>query len=78
MGAGADSFYEYLLKVGIYIGKNEGQKYIDEYVKTIKAMERSLLQHSGDITYLSQNNGGYMEQLACFLPGNMLLGKEFI
>ena len=46
-GAVGDSFYEYLLKVYIYSGKREEDKYLRElYDDAVKGMEKHLLYYS--------------------------------
>ncbi|KAK9845755.1 hypothetical protein WJX81_001541 [Elliptochloris bilobata] len=79
MGAGSDSYYEYLLKLWLLGGKRE-PLYRDMWVRAMDDMAEQLVFRSGDLRFLGRRSGEnlttVMEHLACFVPGNLALGVE--
>ncbi|CAI5723676.1 unnamed protein product [Peronospora destructor] len=83
LGADGDSFYEYLLKVYIYSGKRQEDKYLRElYDDAVRGMEEYLLYFSipddlyflQELTVPSLSPVLGMDHLACFIPGMLALG----
>ncbi|KAI9910342.1 hypothetical protein PsorP6_011158 [Peronosclerospora sorghi] len=86
LGTFGDSFYEYLLKVYIYSGKREEDRYLRRlYDDVVKGIEDHLLFYSiQDDLYFLQNiklpwlTPVYrMDHLAFFVPGMLSLGTLF-
>jgi len=82
IGALADSFYEYLLKIWIYKGKTDG-KALDVYLKTMKSMrEQLVLKSPKNLSYFAelQNNRKVkkMDHLACFSAGLLALTSSSV
>jgi mannosyl-oligosaccharide alpha-1,2-mannosidase len=81
MGAMADSYYEYLLKLWIQTGKSEN-KYKDQWKVAMRELEkmvgstRSGLMFVGEIRTQGGKMSPKMEHLACFIAGNLKLGSE--
>ncbi|TMW68377.1 hypothetical protein Poli38472_005845 [Pythium oligandrum] len=83
IGALADSFYEYLIKVYIYSGKREKDASLRKlYDDAVAGMEKYLLKYSEsvDLYYLQElhipSMAGMqrMDHLLCFVPGMLALG----
>ncbi|GLD94490.1 hypothetical protein PINS_up003101 [Pythium insidiosum] len=83
IGALADSFYEYLLKVHIYSGKRRQDAYLRKmYDAAVDGMESLLQFHSepDDLYFLQEINlpgmqrEQRMDHLLCFVPGTLALG----
>lgn len=80
MGGGADSFYEYLLKIWLLTGKAQTfYPYKRMWDLSMKTTYENLLRCSDDgHLYAGSGDGttfnSNLEHLACFLGGNMLLG----
>ncbi|CAH0490156.1 unnamed protein product [Peronospora farinosa] len=83
VGSFGDSFYEYLLKVYIYSGKRQEDKYLREfYDDAVRGIEEYLLYFSipdnlyflHEITVPSLSRDLSMSHLACFVPGMLALG----
>ncbi|KAG7400237.1 Mannosyl-oligosaccharide 1,2-alpha-mannosidase IB [Phytophthora boehmeriae] len=83
LGALGDSFYEYLLKVYIYSGKQEEDEYLRElYDDAVRGMEEHLLYFSipDDLYFLQElkvpsfSAIQRMDHLLCFVPGLLALG----
>ena len=78
-GALGDSFYEYLVKVWIQGGKQEGM-YRSMYDTAMNGMTGKMLQKSSPskLMYVAEWNGNSpihkMDHLACFVPGMLALG----
>ena len=80
MGAGGDSYYEYLLKAWLQTGRTEPKRR-KRYALAAQAIGRSLVQRtpragSAFLAELSPFGGVYPKQdhLACFAPGMLALG----
>ncbi|GLD94489.1 hypothetical protein PINS_up003100 [Pythium insidiosum] len=83
IGALGDSFYEYLLKVYLYSGKREQDRFLKElYDNAVRGMEEKLLVYSqpDDLFYLKEialpfeSSVNRMDHLLCFVPGLLALG----
>ncbi|CAI5723679.1 unnamed protein product [Peronospora destructor] len=81
LGADGDSFYEYLLKVYIYSGKRQEDKYLRElYDDAVRGMEEYLLYFSipDDLYFLADSAVALAcsrhGSSACFIPGMLTLG----
>ncbi|RMX63869.1 hypothetical protein KXD40_003532 [Peronospora effusa] len=83
VGSFGDSFYEYLLKVYIYSGKRQEDKYLREfYDDAVRGIEEYLLYFSipdnlyflHEMTVPSLSRDLSMSHLACFVPGMLALG----
>ncbi|KAL1923069.1 uncharacterized protein VTP21DRAFT_9445 [Calcarisporiella thermophila] len=84
IGGGGDSFYEYLFKMYLYEGKSS-QQYRSMYEKSMDTIENLLLvktANRSDLVQLSSIRGNqliyYMDELSCFLPGNLLLASKVL
>ena len=80
MGTGADSFYEYLLKLWLLTGRHES---FHAYKRLWDMSMNNTVQHllrcsEGGYLYVGSSNGTsastISEHLACFLGGNLALG----
>jgi mannosyl-oligosaccharide alpha-1,2-mannosidase len=93
-GSGSDSFYEYLLKSHLIMPRENPQLYVELYRRLARQLNfeyglvnddvatqrtlKLLFGHRGRL-FLSRDPGGtYHEQLACFLPGLMMLGAMML
>ena len=93
-GSGNDSFYEYLLKSHLIMPHDNPQLYVELYRRLTRQLNfeygrvndhaatqgtfQLLFEHRGRL-FLSRDPGGtYHEQLACFLPGLMMLGAMML
>lgn len=84
MGSGADSFYEYLLKLYILEGGND-QELLNMYIRAVDDMAKDLVVHfklSGEpASALTSRIGSYqvkkMDHLSCFVPGMLALGADY-
>ncbi|KAJ7078557.1 glycoside hydrolase family 47 protein [Mycena belliarum] len=82
-GGGSDSYFEYLLKFARFTNTNN-TIFIDTWKTAVDSSIRHLLETStvGDHFYLADNNGGENihvgSHLACFFPGNWLLGGKLL
>ncbi|XP_077969053.1 endoplasmic reticulum mannosyl-oligosaccharide 1,2-alpha-mannosidase-like isoform X2 [Styela clava] len=81
VGARADSYYEYLIKLWLQTGCTESM-YIDDYLAAIKGMQMHLIGESipSGLTYVGELLGGRtpsakMDHLVCFLGGSLALGS---
>lgn len=78
-GALGDSFYEYLLKQYIHLGRKE-ERYRQMYEEVVKGVMSQLIKKSPDgLTYIAERHGAVndkMDHLACFVPGMMALGAD--
>lgn len=73
LGALADSFYEYLLKLWIY-GNKKDDKLLDTYLNAMEAAKNKLIGKSqAGLTFAGEYQGGRlaykMGHLACFSAG---------
>ncbi|XDB55807.1 hypothetical protein AB1E18_009268 [Capra hircus] len=81
LGAGADSYYEYLLKQWIQGGKKERQL-LEDYLEAVDGIRKHLLARSEPrkLTFVGELNHGRfsakMDHLVCFLPGTLALGAH--
>ncbi|KAJ9439778.1 alpha-1,2-Mannosidase [Diplonema papillatum] len=79
IGGQADSFYEYLLKLWLLNGKQDGWLRV-LYDEAVDAMRRHLLGYSGGRTYVGALKSGAltkeMDHLSCFAPGMFALGSN--
>ncbi|PWA03708.1 hypothetical protein BB558_000122 [Smittium angustum] len=84
VGGGADSFYEYLLKLYIIHGKN-GEQFRRMYEQSIDSIKEHMIYRSNKgskLLFVSElfesifTPTGEMEHLACFLPGLLALGSK--
>ncbi|OQR91976.1 mannosyl-oligosaccharide alpha-1,2-mannosidase [Thraustotheca clavata] len=80
LGAGGDSYYEYLLKQWIFSGKKE-TKYKDMYMTAVNGMMKKLVgktKKSGLVFLgeleISGKLSPKMDHLVCFIPGMLTLG----
>ena len=93
-GSGNDSFYEYLLKSHLIMPHDNPQLYVELYRRLTRQLNfeygrvndhaatqgtfQLLFEHRGRL-FLSRHPGRtYHEQLACFLPGLMMLGAMML
>jgi mannosyl-oligosaccharide alpha-1,2-mannosidase len=93
-GSGNDSFYEYLLKSHLIMPRENPQLYVELYRRLARQLNfeyglvnddvatqgtlKLLFAHRGRL-FLSRHPGGtYHVQLACFLPGLMMLGAMML
>ncbi|KAI8139149.1 glycoside hydrolase [Fennellomyces sp. T-0311] len=82
VGAGGDSFYEYLSKNYVLLGgKNKG--ILDAWVKAVNSIEDYLLSPTQEdptiqfVATITNNTVSYVsDELICFWPGNILLGMS--
>ncbi|KAF2680367.1 glycoside hydrolase family 47 protein [Lentithecium fluviatile CBS 122367] len=81
---GADSFYEYLIKMYIY-DPSRYAAYRDRWVLAVDSTIEHLTSHPAprpDLTFLTQYNGQTLdlvsEHLACFDGGNFILGGQVL
>ncbi len=77
IGALADSYYEYLLKVWLLGGKADDKQW-RMFSHAAAAIEKELVrQTAGGMWYISESSGGKlthrMDHLACFWPGTLAL-----
>eukprot|EP00002_Diphylleia_rotans_P029402 TRINITY_DN5990_c0_g1_i10.p1 TRINITY_DN5990_c0_g1~~TRINITY_DN5990_c0_g1_i10.p1 ORF type:complete len:449 (+),score=81.07 TRINITY_DN5990_c0_g1_i10:292-1638(+) len=81
VGAMADSFYEYLLKLYIQTGK---AMYLEMYKKSIEGLKTTLLYRSSSTGFLypivfdGKSQRHEMDHLACFAGGMLALGSQFM
>ena len=73
LGALADSFYEYLLKLWVY-GNKKDNKLLETYLKAMKAARKHLIGKSTNgLTYAGEYANGRLQakmgHLACFTGG---------
>ena len=71
IGAGTDSFYEYLLKSYVLFGENQ---YLDMYESAQEAIKRNLLHDSKYFyKHVNLHDGtllaGWVDSLSAFMPG---------
>ncbi|CAG8706410.1 11093_t:CDS:2 [Racocetra persica] len=82
-GGGGDSFYEYLIKVYIYVGGAFDQ-YRRMYVESVESMKKYLIRESVVenrliLGELSDNIfSGAFEHLGCFVPGMLGIGAKVL
>eukprot|EP00928_Gymnodinium_smaydae_P074303 TRINITY_DN57365_c0_g1_i1.p1 TRINITY_DN57365_c0_g1~~TRINITY_DN57365_c0_g1_i1.p1 ORF type:complete len:468 (-),score=58.45 TRINITY_DN57365_c0_g1_i1:60-1463(-) len=78
VGAGADSYYEYLLKVYLQAGKQEPEL-VDNWELAMEAMRTKLIKTTAKgSTFVSDRGSDEMEHLACFVGGMLLLGSNSV
>jgi hypothetical protein len=80
IGGRADSYYEYLLKVWL-LGGQKDDKYREAFDRAMDGVRKRLLGKQGGFTFLGKSRRGrppgpFMEHLACFFPGLLVLGAE--
>ncbi|KAF0687615.1 Aste57867_20598 [Aphanomyces stellatus] len=80
LGAGGDSYYEYLLKQWLFSGKTE-TRYRDMYLTAVESMNRTLVGRTAKSKWvflgeleLSGRLDPKMDHLVCFIPGLLALG----
>lgn len=79
MGAGGDSFYEYLLKLSII---KQSKSFDADYAAAVDAMSKDLIWHSASTgrVYVTDSVHGRashrFEMLSCFLPGMLALSSQ--
>lgn len=86
LGALADSFYEYLLKLWIYKNSpSENEKLLDTYLKAMDAAQQKMLLTSpvSNLVYFAEFKAGYrldkkMDHLACFTGGLFGLTAKYV
>ncbi|KAJ6583995.1 glycoside hydrolase family 47 protein [Mycena vulgaris] len=82
-GGGSDSYFEYLLKFA-RLNNTSNNVYIDTWKTAVDSSIRTLLRTStrGNYSYLADYEGGQINHvgshLACFFPGNWLLGGKLL
>lgn len=79
-GAMGDSYYEYLLKLWLQTGKEEG-RLKTAWVASMKAMiEKLVKKTAGGLTYVAELEHGHirdrMDHLACFVAGMLVMGSR--
>ncbi|KAB7499169.1 Endoplasmic reticulum mannosyl-oligosaccharide 1,2-alpha-mannosidase [Armadillidium nasatum] len=81
LGARGDSYYEYLLKQWIQMGKTE-KNLMDDYLEAVSGMEFHLAKrsHPSKLLFFAELHGASksvvnkMDELTCFMPGTLALG----
>eukprot|EP01064_Diplonema_japonicum_P002917 TRINITY_DN1189_c0_g1_i12.p1 TRINITY_DN1189_c0_g1~~TRINITY_DN1189_c0_g1_i12.p1 ORF type:complete len:586 (+),score=149.01 TRINITY_DN1189_c0_g1_i12:50-1807(+) len=87
-GAFSDSYYEYLLKLHLLTGQNEGV-YKDMYIEAAEGIINHLVKKVGNTTQSYIVEGSFagegvstsdsaFEHLSCFVPGMLALGSEYL
>eukprot|EP01064_Diplonema_japonicum_P002920 TRINITY_DN1189_c0_g1_i4.p1 TRINITY_DN1189_c0_g1~~TRINITY_DN1189_c0_g1_i4.p1 ORF type:complete len:587 (+),score=165.97 TRINITY_DN1189_c0_g1_i4:50-1810(+) len=91
-GAFSDSYYEYLLKLHLLTGQNEGV-YKDMYIEAAEGIINHLVKKVGNTTqsyikqgYIVQSKANIttpvmsknFEHLSCFVPGMLALGSQYL
>lgn len=84
-GGGSDSFYEYAVKYWQLIG-DQAVDYVKYWQEAVISSRKHLLRWSEDhkhpyLTEFSASGGGtrnFMTHLACFAPGNWMLGGKLL
>lgn len=78
-GAMGDSFYEYLLKTWLLLGKPDNNHYYKMYKESVVGLSKELLTERNGYTYIADLKKGKklhkMDHLACFIPGLLALGQ---
>ncbi|KAL1924216.1 uncharacterized protein VTP21DRAFT_7251 [Calcarisporiella thermophila] len=81
-GGGGDSFYEYLIKLFIYYG-GEKPQYLRMYDESITHFAKYMVSGTANFSRLIQMNDldgknpiFHQGELACFLPGNLILAAR--
>jgi mannosyl-oligosaccharide alpha-1,2-mannosidase len=84
---GADSFYEYLLKMWMYNASPSNHIFRDRWVKAVESSMRNLASHPvpgfSNITFMQswqsdKRKGNFSQHLTCFDGGNILLGGQVL
>jgi mannosyl-oligosaccharide alpha-1,2-mannosidase len=82
MGAMADSYFEYLLKLWIQSGRSE-DKFKDQYLKVLRDIPNLLKTTKGGLMFIGETKRGLtgpvtdkMEHLTCFMGGNLMLAAN--
>jgi mannosyl-oligosaccharide alpha-1,2-mannosidase len=81
LGAMGDSYYEYLLKVYLYLGRSS-TKLKDAYIQAMNSIiDRLTVKTSDGLAFVSELHSGSslgnkMDHLTCFLPGVLALGVD--
>jgi len=85
LGAGGDSYYEYLLKQWLLTGRKESS-FLQDYDEAMQGIKRHLVKKTKGprhLTYVAEmSQHGHdikkqMDHLACFLPGTLALGAHY-
>lgn len=83
LGAGGDSYYEYLLKQWLLTGR-EDAVLLQDYKEAMEGIRRHLVKKSKgplQLTYVAEMSGNTVERkmdhLVCFLPGTLALGAHY-
>ncbi|XP_059611049.1 endoplasmic reticulum mannosyl-oligosaccharide 1,2-alpha-mannosidase [Phlebotomus argentipes] len=83
LGARADSYYEYLLKQWLQMGKKEEDFLIEDYSMAIEGVLSQLVRETPNEhhVYIGELINGKefkpkMDHLTCYLPGTLLLGHK--
>jgi len=79
-GAMGDSFYEYLLKMWLLTGSQQGTLYQRLYREAMQGMIERMIDRYQQDTYVADFDGhrkeAKMDHLACFVPGMLALGAR--
>jgi mannosyl-oligosaccharide alpha-1,2-mannosidase len=84
---GADSFYEYLLKMWMYNANPNNLIYRDRWIKAVESSMRNMASHPipglNNITFMQswqadKRKGNFSQHLTCFDGGNILLGGQVL
>jgi mannosyl-oligosaccharide alpha-1,2-mannosidase len=85
MGAMADSYYEYLIKLWVMSGHAPAdEKLKKQWIKAMDELPMLLKTTKGGLTFLGDKKSrdavtsNKMEHLACFVGGNLMLGAHTI
>lgn len=84
VGARADSYYEYLIKLWVQTGGTESM-FLDDYLEAVRGIEKHLVGLSipTHFTYVGELLHGStpsakMDHLVCFLGGSLALGSSLL
>ncbi|KAF2433600.1 glycoside hydrolase [Tothia fuscella] len=84
---GADSFYEYLLKMWMYNASPSNLIFRDRWIKAVESSMRNVASHPitgvNNITLMQswqadRRKGNFSQHLTCFDGGNILLGGQVL
>jgi len=83
LGAGGDSYYEYLLKQWLLTGRQESSL-LQDYEHAVNGIQQHLVRRTEGpkhLTYVAQMMSSKIERkmdhLVCFLPGTLALGAHY-
>lgn len=85
LGAGGDSYYEYLLKEWLLTGRKDAN-FVEDYEEAVKGIQHYLVKKTKGplhLTYVAEMSKDHhdidrkMDHLVCFLPGTLALGAHY-